>query len=307
MRGPAYNAPTVPEAPLFTLAHLSDPHLGPLPKASPGELASKRVLGWLNWHRSRGRRHGADALNALVADLAAEKVDHIAVTGDLINISLAAEFAPAAAWLASLGAPTDVSVGPGNHDVYVARTTGLLQTHWGAYMAGDDGTPGFPFLRRRGEVALIGVSTALPTAPFLATGRLGTAQRDALETLLDETGRAGLCRVVLIHHPLTGDFDFQHRLSDARAVRATLARVGAELVLHGHIHVPSLVRIAGPRGEIPVVGVPSASAAATTAHPAGWNKFTNARGTPWRIVLERRALARDGHAVESRPPRVLAG
>src|SRR4051794_28797914 len=33
----------------FTLAHLSDPHLPPLPAARLRDLASKRALGYLNW------------------------------------------------------------------------------------------------------------------------------------------------------------------------------------------------------------------------------------------------------------------
>ena len=60
-------------------------------------------------------------LDALVEDLQAQRPDHIAVTGDLVNISLVAEFAPARAWLESVGTPDHVTVVPGNHDAYVAR------------------------------------------------------------------------------------------------------------------------------------------------------------------------------------------
>ncbi len=38
---------------MFVLAHLSDPHLGPLPRARMRELASKRMLGFVNWRRGR--------------------------------------------------------------------------------------------------------------------------------------------------------------------------------------------------------------------------------------------------------------
>jgi len=37
----------------FTLAHLSDPHLPPLPEPRASELAGKRVFGYLNWRRNR--------------------------------------------------------------------------------------------------------------------------------------------------------------------------------------------------------------------------------------------------------------
>ena len=59
----------------------------------------------------------------------------------------------------------------------------------------------FPFVRRFGDVALIALSSAIPTMPFMAAGRLGSAQRALLSVALEELGRQGLFRVVLIHHP----------------------------------------------------------------------------------------------------------
>ena len=60
------------------------------------------------------------------------------------------------------------------------------QLHWGDYMRGDDGGT-FPFVRRRGPLALIGLSSAVPTPPFLATGRLGDAQLQKLAAVLDRS------------------------------------------------------------------------------------------------------------------------
>ena len=37
---------------MFTLAHLSDPHLAPLPAPRWSELIGKRVTGYINWQRS---------------------------------------------------------------------------------------------------------------------------------------------------------------------------------------------------------------------------------------------------------------
>ena len=87
----------------FTLAHLSDPHLPPLPAARLRDLASKRALGYLNWTRNRHKYHRREVLDALVADIQAQQPDHIAVTGDLVNLALEAEFAPSRAWLESVG------------------------------------------------------------------------------------------------------------------------------------------------------------------------------------------------------------
>ena len=96
----------------FTLAHLSDPHLPPLPAARLRDLAGKRALGYLNWTRNRHKYHRREVLDALVSDMQAQTPDHIAVTGDLVNLALEAEFAPARAWLESVGAPDRVTVDP---------------------------------------------------------------------------------------------------------------------------------------------------------------------------------------------------
>src|SRR6266536_2196562 len=74
----------------FTLAHLSDPHLPPLPAARLRDLAGKRALGYLNWTRNRHKYHRREVLDALVADMQAQRPDHIAVTGDLVNLALEA-------------------------------------------------------------------------------------------------------------------------------------------------------------------------------------------------------------------------
>ena len=41
---------------MFTLAHLSDPHL-PMPAARFGQLLNKRVTGYCNWWRHRVHLH----------------------------------------------------------------------------------------------------------------------------------------------------------------------------------------------------------------------------------------------------------
>ena len=117
-------------------------------------------------------------LARIVADLKAQAPDHIAVTGDLVNISLPGEYPPALAWLASLGPPARRHLGAGQSRRLCARRRRVSRSSTGAhYMRGDDDAEtAFPFLRRRGPLALIGLSSAVPTAPFMATGRLGGEQ-----------------------------------------------------------------------------------------------------------------------------------
>ncbi len=328
---------------MFVLAHLSDPHLAPLPRPRIAELASKRLTGYLNWLRKRRAIHRSDALAAIVRDLRRERPDHIAVTGDLVNIALPAEFENARRWLDQLGTPADVTLVPGNHDAYVAAAEALRERLWAPYMAGDAASgdspsprvrgegrgegayseaqtrgkapsPGaqeradlsphagrgaFPFLRLRGPVALIGVSTAVPTPPFMATGLLGAPQIAEMTALLAAT--ASQFRVVLIHHPPhVVPKSRIKRLVDAAAFREAIAAVGAELVIHGHDHMRSLAWIDGPRGRVPVIGVPSASAACGMDHDAaGYNLYRiDGRAGEWTCAVERRGLNADGTVTE---------
>src|SRR6476659_7626334 len=89
---------------MFTLAHLSDVHLGPLPRAeSWRDYLGKRALGKINWHRRRRFLHDPAIAMAMIADIRAQSPDHVALTGDLINIALAQEFVTAADWLKAFG------------------------------------------------------------------------------------------------------------------------------------------------------------------------------------------------------------
>ena len=283
---------------LFVLAHLSDPHLAPLPTPRLADLASKRVLGWLHWRRTRRRIHRAEQVDLLVRDLKAQAPDHVAVTGDLVNIALAAEFPQARAWLHGVGPPHDVTLVPGNHDAYVRSALAAQATHWHEFMRGDDATTSalqFPFVRRRGPLAIIGLTSSVATAPFMATGRRGLEQVGRLEELLAHL--AGHFRVVLIHHPpgrsRSGRFK---RLTDAAALRAVLARRGAELVLHGHDHVHALDWLPGPHGQIPALGVPSASAALLDGYdvePAAHNLYRiDGNAGAWRCEMVARGSRR---------------
>jgi 3',5'-cyclic AMP phosphodiesterase CpdA len=289
---------------MFVLAHLSDPHLAPLPAPRWHELVGKRATGYLNWRRKRHLVHRGDVLARIVADLEAQSPDHIALTGDLVNIALAAEFAPAARFLAALGSAHDVTVVPGNHDAYVRAALRFPELHWGDYMRGDDaamrgaGAVTFPFVRRRGPLALIALSSAVPTAPFRATGRLGRTQLARLGTLLDQFD--GAFRVVLVHHPPRSKPERRFaRLIDGDDFCTTLARHGAELVVHGHDHKRALSFLDGARRPIPVVGVPSASEAPPGKHDAaGYNLYRiDSPGGAWRCEVVSRGLLADGATV----------
>jgi 3',5'-cyclic AMP phosphodiesterase CpdA len=294
---------------MFTLAHLSDIHLAPLPRPRVYELMSKRMLGYVNWAQRRGR-HRRDVLDRLVTDLKAQAPDHIALTGDLVNISLPEEFRAARVWLEQVGGPEAITVIPGNHDAYVPFLHNPWVANWLPYMmANADGLAiasgyghHFPFVRRFGEVVLIGLSSARATMPAMASGRLGKKQIAQTAAWLEALGKQGFCRVVLIHHPpLPGMADWQRALHDARTFKDVLAECGAELVLHGHNHRVMSARLDGRGGPIPIIGAPSASVSSDDPEKrAGFNLFTISKSgnRSWRISMRSRSFDSRGSITE---------
>lgn len=284
---------------MFRLAHVSDVHLGPLPDVTYRDLASKRMVGYVNWQRNRRHILHDGVLGHIVADIKAVGVDHLAVTGDLVNLALDAEIELARLWLETLGTPHDVSVVPGNHDAYVPGAFDKVCRSWGAWMAGDGAHAptdrhAFPYLRVRGNVALIGVSSARATAPFMANGFFRDDQSHRLGALLDKAGRKGLFRVVMIHHPPVRGAVPQHkRLFGIGNFQKTVAAHGADLVLHGHSHDPTLYWIGGRSGKVPVVGVAAGGQSVGGSHPAAQWNLLEISGEPdaWSLRLIRRGLS----------------
>lgn len=262
---------------MFTLAHITDPHLGPLPHVSARDLLNKRLFGYLSWKRRRCDVHRPEILSDLRRDLVRIAPDHVAITGDLTNIALPQEFEHVLRWLDRLGEPDRITVIPGNHDAYVALPWATSIGLWSDYMAGDIATGegrgpmaagDFPAIRIRGDIALIGLTTARATPIFLATGEIGHDQLMRLEEQLMVLGRKGFCRVILLHHPPCPDrLAWRKRLVDADDFKFVVERCGAELVLHGHDHKFGSASIDAIDGRVAVFGVPSASARADGNRP----------------------------------------
>lgn len=298
---------------MFTLAHLTDLHLGPLPKVRRRDLVSKRLLGYINWQRNRSRGFDDHVLAALVDDIRSQKPDHIVVTGDLVNLALREELIAACDWLRQLGPPDRVTVIPGNHDAYVPGAFQQLIEIWHDFMTGDTDESGFarfPFVRRRGPVAIIGLSSAVATAPMMATGRIGADQATALGELLLALGKERCFRVVLIHHPpIAGSTAWAKRLIGAGLFRAEIARHGAELVLYGHNHRTHVARLAGNNAEVPVVGGAAAAIAPRPDRPGGsYNlfKIDGAEGS-FTCTMAERGVRRIGDPVETFSEQVVTG
>jgi len=249
---------------MFRLAHVTDPHFRGFAGARPGDFLGKRILGTLNIALFRRRKHRMELLEDLGRDLRARPYDHLALTGDLGNVSLEGEWQAARAWIEACAAPDRVTVIPGNHDTYVASAVkaGTFERVFAPYQTPDlPRAEPYPFVRFRDGVALVAVNSCVPTGDFGAWGRIGAEQLDRLAILLAAPEVARRVRVVLIHHPpVRQKRGEDHNLQDRAALVELLSRTGADLVLHGHDHRDERATLEGPQGtKIPVVGAGSAS------------------------------------------------
>ncbi len=279
---------------MFRLAHISDIHLAPLPALRYRELLSKRITGYLNWQRKRAGEHRPDVLANLVSHLLESHPDHVAVTGDLVNLALPAEIDAATSFLESLGGGHDVTVVCGNHDAYVPGALNMAIGKWQSWLRGDDdlqilSDEDFPVLRIRENIAIIGCNSARATLPFQATGFFENAQAARLARILRDQEAEGKCRVVLIHHPPFPNATRHHKrlIGDAR-FRSVIAEQGAELILHGHTHLDTIEWIEGKQGSVPVVCVPAAGQMPGGNRPPGrYNLFEiSGKQVCWKIRLQ---------------------
>lgn len=259
---------------------------------------NKRILGFLSWRLNRRHIHIPEVLDKLIQDLDTQQANHLVISGDLTHIGTQQECRQVADWLAGLGSPRQVSVIPGNHDSYVrddyADTLGL----WSSYMSGDNASTSsldnlFPSYRKRGALAIIGLSTAVPTAPFFATGKLGMAQINHMKECLEDARREGLFRVIVLHHgPLIDSNKFRKRLIDAPQFRQAINSTGAELILHGHGHYPVTDWLDTEKFRIPVIGAASASLlSSSSTKRAGYNIYDiKSIDQSWALKVQSRRL-----------------
>lgn len=293
---------------MFKLAHISDVHLGPLPRLTMRELASKRITGYVNWHRNRRKHLFANALDLLMDDVRAAEPDHLAITGDMVNLATDLEIRMVADWLRAACDPASTSLVPGNHDAYVPGAHAKAVSAWYDYIRGDDDPlvwqedhKLFPYIRRRGPIAIIGCSTSLATPPFSAMGYFGSRQARETANLLKIAGEEGLFRVVMIHHPpIRGAASRYKRMIGIRRFAAAISVGGAELVLHGHTHLNTHYTLKSKDRQVPVIGIASASQG-PGGHkpPAAFNLFTISGGPDaWNLRWERRGLTADASAIQ---------
>jgi len=267
--------------------HLSDLHLSIPRNFRYTQLMNKRLLGYLSWLKSRRRKYQLFVLERLFAGINTTNYDQILLTGDLTHIGLPDEFQQVLDWLQSIGKAEQIFLIPGNHDSYVSENWHKTYALWQDYMASDAAINNqdnlFPSLRIRKNTAFIGLSTALPTAPLLASGTISPQQLEALPGLLDKLAQQDLFRVVMLHHPpISGKRQWRKRLTNAAEFRQIVQQHGAELILYGHTHHAHChymdVYDRAEPVRIPVISAAAASATSQTAsRRATFNDFRVSR------------------------------
>lgn len=269
------------------IAHVSDLHV----LSRTGDhwrriVFNKRLTGYANLVLRRGRVHRRDYLRAVLS-AAASAADHVVVTGDITNLSLEHEYDEACGLLDEVARHAEVTVVPGNHDIYLPAThrRRRFPHHFGRFLQSDlpelarDLPAGrFPCVKLRGPLAIVALSSAVPRPPFVSAGFAGHAQLEALAQVLAHPEVRRRTPVVLVHHP---PVDLRARilqlrdgLVDAAALRRVLTPLARGLVLYGHKHFRQRCTLATAGGRVEVFG----ASGAALDHPhasvrAGFNLY----------------------------------
>jgi 3',5'-cyclic AMP phosphodiesterase CpdA len=272
---------------VFRIAHISDLHVVSSRAVEWRRiLFNKRITGYANFLLHRARVYRRDYLLAVLS-AAAREADHLVVTGDIANLSLEREFEEARTLLDGVARAVEVTVAPGNHDVYLpsVHVARRFPHHFGPFLRSDlpdlarelEAGP-FPCVKLRGPVAIIALSSAVPRPPFVASGRVGSTQLVALEGILAHPEVARRTPVILVHHPPVDDRlrlrVLRDGLVDAERLRAVLAPLPRGLVLFGHLHVRVRRRLRTAAGSLDAIG----ASGAALDHPdpavrAGFNAY----------------------------------
>lgn len=272
---------------MIRVAHVSDLHVLSRTGARWRQIVfNKRITGYANLLLHRGRVFRPQYL-AAVLSAAAAQADHLVVTGDITNLALEHEYQEASALLEEAARQTEVTVVPGNHDIYlpsVARER-RFSHHFHPFLHSDlpelaCAVPAgrFPVVKLRQGLAIIGLSSGVPRPPFVSAGRLGGGQLRALEAVLAHPEVRRRTPVVLVHHPPVDGrprvLQLRDGLVDAAALRSELKDRDHGVLLFGHLHRRVRCRLRTQAGALEVIG----ASGAALDHPdpsvrAGFNLY----------------------------------
>ncbi len=236
------------------IGHISDLHILDLDKPRPLQFLNKRLVGGLNLLLNRSSAHSAAVVKRAVTRLDALDVDHIVISGDLTNLALDSEFTAARHIVDSIpNAKQRVSIVPGNHDYYTPGSVRnrRFEGHFQPFLSSDlpqyQLDTKYPYCHLRGDVAIIGLNSGIASPWLFATGRVGDDELEATAQLLEAPEVQQRFKLVVIHHPLLPDkhhaIQFNRRLLNSDAVLDVVRRGDVDLVLHGHNHYFSVLKV----------------------------------------------------------------
>lgn len=231
-----------------------------------------------HFHQARAR------IGRLLEDVEALGYDHALCTGDITQMSTPSEFVEAGAALQPMLSQRKFTIIPGNHDRYTPEAE---QGRWFEETFADSAPQNYPEIRLLAEnVSLILIDGSRATGLIDSSGWCGKQQLEQLSSMVTDSSLDGHFVVLAMHYGLRrmqGEPDRKrHALRDDRELESILALPEARihLVLHGHMHRPYAVPVAGRR----VICVGSGT---DLAHQGGWHRLTLDR-TDYSVQLERR-------------------
>ena len=263
---------------VFKFAQLSDLHISSPGFPAPWQLANKRILGYLSWLKKRRFKYHTWIADLALEQLKQQAIDHYVITGDLTHIGLHREFLQIKQWLSKINPPNNVTVIPGNHDLYVDSKWHKSFIEWQDYMSSheikdetnseiitdnssDYLNNSFPILRVCGNILFIGMSSVYAAPWFKASGLVNHSQLDRLKHILSDPRWNNFCRILLIHHPITlTHTSLRKALVNRDELQALLIEKPVHLILHGHGHESTLENLSCVRNiNTPIIGSASSS------------------------------------------------
>jgi 3',5'-cyclic-AMP phosphodiesterase len=223
------------------IAHLSDVHLIAARSQRRGYgLRSRAVrMGRTNDPALRGKRL-ATALRAVKESGA----DHLVVSGDLTELGDEAEYELFAEVLSDSGiAAENITLIPGNHDMYTARD-GWQRALGGPLAPWSDASARAGtevHVVDRGDVAFVPLDVTIHQSVLWSGGELRAEAAARIDRLARDPALAGKPLVLVIHHPPFPKHDnaayrFVDSLKGSELVYELLARHPNLHLLHGHFH-----------------------------------------------------------------------
>lgn len=277
------------------IAHISDLHLFSLKGTHPLVFLGQRAVGGANLLLNRRGKFPVSVARTLIEDINAQKPDHLIISGDLSNLSLRSEFELCRELLTDIALPSsEITIVPGNHDFYTYSTllNGVFRRLFEAYLVGDFASSrrSFPFVRIRGGVAIVALSSARPSWPLMATGTIGARQLKRMQSLLEHHAVRDRFRIVVVHHCPTSTYVRNTtKLTDADAFLDAIRTSGAELIVHGHLHRNLHHEVEGPSGRrVPMIGASSATWLSDEEHRRASYKLYRIEGLALANVRTRR-------------------